>query len=115
MIVSKIEYDSTRFANHVALLDLRDNVEALVGSVFEIEQSAIDMRMRPYGVDDEFDAPFYFTFCADAKDFRHDIATLTDMLSAQIHDYLEEFFSAGKVVEYSIRVHKESGASIHVK
>lgn len=91
MILTTIEYDAAGGAlRGLYLEELRNLVESITGSVFEEEQSHVEVRLRPYGEDDQFERSLFFTIDVIERELHHDPDKLGNQFVVEIQEYLPD-------------------------
>lgn len=90
MILTTIEYQppSTMPAGYLDLEDLRIQVESITGDVFEEEQYRVEVRLRQYGEEDQFERPMFFTIDVAEHALHHDPEKLASQFIVEIKEQI---------------------------
>jgi hypothetical protein len=93
MIRVTIERRGSQFKEEM-FTDICNVTEAIAGSVFEEEQSSIDVICpEPFGIFDIREDDLFITVEIDEKDIHHDLKVLTEQFTTQVDNFLTQQFS----------------------
>lgn len=85
-VIVHIGYDPDTFTED-DLIELRDYTESAAGTEFQIEQSHVDMRLRPFGPLDEYTEPLFIRVIAQHTPDEEAQSKICERLESQISQH----------------------------